>query len=237
MKIIISTAIVGTFLIANNSLGYYQAQQGRWISRDPLGDKVELDEQLKQAKSKDKKAELIRSSYLPSYLFVENNPIVFIDIDGLSQYGYGGGYGEIGRAIISNRNQPRTVETSGTLGAGGYYVFGGAGSVTSGTCCKSKKRYKYTVVKACTGMGIGAGIYNGAGGSISTSSTCPPELKVTVAAGFDNRGFLIGGEADLVSGNASGPGFGDLNFGATWKIVEVCTHTRTKFEEDGCCDE
>ena len=204
---------------------YYSPELGRWLNRDPIEEDGGYN----------------------LYVFVFNSPAYDVDVLGLSAYQAcldrceqrQGSRARRNRCRLNCQRRQRGRGTgSGTFGGSGYYVFGGGGSVTRGSCCQNKKKYKYTVVKACTGMGIGVSVDPlNLGGSVSGSSDCPPQLKVTVGAGIDIGGFLVGGEADVVSGDASGPGFGDANLGITWKFVEVCTHTRTRFEEDGCCDE
>jgi len=221
MRKLLFILVVATF--ACNSFAYYQTERGRWISRDPIEE----------------------TGGINIYGYVDNSPLNKIDHLGQDSWAsFPGNFispSDAGFQMAKYNAPPMPrypSTTSGTYGGGGYYVFGGSGSVTLGTCCENNKKYKYIVVKACTGMGIGASLDPlGLGGSVSTASDCPPELEVTVGAGLDVGGFVIGGEADLISGNTTGPGFGDANMGITWKIVEVCTHTRTLFEEDGCCDE
>ena len=59
---------------------YYNASTGRWLSRDPLGDKAFLDSHT--AEEADEK-EWEQQSLLPSYLFVHNNSVNRSDTLGL----------------------------------------------------------------------------------------------------------------------------------------------------------
>lgn len=60
-----------TIACSTNSFAYYQAEQGRWMSRDPIQEQGGINQ----------------------YNFVLNNPVLFYDLFGLRTYYIGGGNG------------------------------------------------------------------------------------------------------------------------------------------------
>ncbi len=75
-------------VLTSNCFAYYQAQQGRWISRDPLGEPVTMLKSYTQLKGDAR----ILSDVLPylmaeisDYRFVDSNPVNYYDYLGLQQ--------------------------------------------------------------------------------------------------------------------------------------------------------
>lgn len=233
--------------LASTSLAYYQAEEGRWMSRDPSAEKGGKN----------------------LYAFNYNNPVMYVDHTGKAPQLWSinpDGSGNYSPDIDWGEWDPMWGG-KGNLGLGdglgtdfslsGYCVFGGALEFDSGTCCQNKKKYKWKTAKACTGMGIGGGIKGvpsivSAVGvdSTSTGGDCPPSGSVvSVGTGGNLGGFNVGGEANIFDIPDNGPAglsdgsgnqgywMSDISLSATWKIVEICTTTRTEFEEIGCCDE
>jgi RHS repeat-associated protein len=61
---------------------YYNPSTGRWLSRDPIEEESFFVRYTKDLPPQDKKS-LAKASKKPSYLFINNNPILWIDILGL----------------------------------------------------------------------------------------------------------------------------------------------------------
>ncbi len=169
---------------AGNSFAYYQAQQGRWVSRDPLGEKVTLEKQLKQAKTHERKKELIAAAFQPTYLFVENNPIGYIDLHGLfvgdptmASYSISSGYA--GRNIEAVSSMPIS---NGPLFGGGELHVGGGWGLTVVSCCdeNDNKTHSYTFNKACVGLQLGA---SATGGTVQGISTCTKDAVLEQYSG------------------------------------------------------
>jgi RHS repeat-associated protein len=76
----------------NYGYRYYSTPLGRWLSRDPIGDKSFLASRIVESDSETADT-LGQESLQPAYLFSENNPIFMFDANGLvvvGIYGFGG---------------------------------------------------------------------------------------------------------------------------------------------------
>ena len=70
-----SLLLVTGLLVSQSALAFYESNFGRWINRDPIGEPG--FEKLRRAD------EINMSGRDNPYLFVENNPVAYIDAYGL----------------------------------------------------------------------------------------------------------------------------------------------------------
>lgn len=65
-------------VLTSNSFAYYQAQKGRWLSRDPIHEKGNVASKYEQPKILRPPANL--------YLYCANNPVIYYDKNGLAYF-------------------------------------------------------------------------------------------------------------------------------------------------------
>lgn len=69
-------------ILASNALAWYQSDQGRWLSRDPIQDEA-FRKQYSKGKSRAERLRFEREALEPSYVFARNNSIINYDPFGL----------------------------------------------------------------------------------------------------------------------------------------------------------
>lgn len=154
MKKMLFTLLVA--VCSSNSFAYYQAQQGRWMSRDPLGEiipesrisvvqgstaKMQVKEGYQQAfrgkVSNDPKVNLI-------YGFVSNNPINSFDLLGLRDCSHKSGYtpssNGCGPASPKWMNWAVPEGFFPSLGGYSFTPACNAHDICYGTCCSDKSK-------------------------------------------------------------------------------------------------
>lgn len=147
---------------------YYQPQTGRWLSRDPLGDAAFLSRHLRGMRRKEA-VRTIKESLKPLYTFVENNPVDWVDVLGLSQNYFHRGSccnksGKDEWALVSDSRTPGTIkdywkklkpgecvkasggwkcgiDCEGMTCKGGFYAI--AGFIEEGTCTDGPDQWPY----------------------------------------------------------------------------------------------
>ncbi|MCK9303878.1 MAG: hypothetical protein M0P27_00595 [Bacteroidales bacterium] len=77
--------ILGCLLGVHTVQAYYSPEQGRWLTRDPIGEHKFLTDFTKEKSEKDK-IHFNKVSREPAYLFVYNNPIRNFDYLGLDRW-------------------------------------------------------------------------------------------------------------------------------------------------------
>ncbi|MFZ0827175.1 MAG: hypothetical protein WAO02_07110 [Verrucomicrobiia bacterium] len=83
MKAIKKVILLGAvaFFAASNVQAYFDPSTGRWASRDPVGDLAFVQSHVGNSTAKFQ--QLQKQSLLPTYVFVQNNPVSMIDFWGL----------------------------------------------------------------------------------------------------------------------------------------------------------
>ena len=80
MKRLVVTLTIA--VLTNNVSAWYQPKQGRWLSRDPLGD-GSFRRQYTEGMSVQEKRFFASRALMPAYLYVANNPVSLFDPLGL----------------------------------------------------------------------------------------------------------------------------------------------------------
>lgn len=164
---------------------YYDSWIGRYLGPDPIG---------------------FQGSQVTVYNYVGNNPLKFVDPEGLW-----------------------------SAGVGFYYGPGGDASWNETICCKNNKTYKVKYIMACFGGGLGlfGKVPLGVGlGGVSSSTGCVKTgffFRRSFVFGVLEAG--ISGSLSRVSGDIS---FGVYGGETTWKICYNKVFSKKLVKE--CCD-
>lgn len=217
MKIIVT--VIASMVWTTTSFAYYQAEQGRWISRDPIGEKGGINLNA----------------------FVANDGINKTDNLGLTDMSLRtapGTYNPANPSAFSPTAPPSTG--SAGAGIGGYFVFGAEASYSKGNCCENKIKYDYSIITICTGLGVAASLgpdFPSASLNRNNSSKCPETRYYVklVGSAMAGVGYEAGGYADTLGpglhpthGLVMGP---EASIGVKYVF---CSDTVSK-QKTGCC--
>jgi RHS repeat-associated protein len=217
-------------------------REGRWLSRDLIGEKDGGNE----------------------YAYNKNS------LGGYDRLGLsccGGNWGDFGSLITSHflgesagcipppglvpnqstANEPCSGSAGVSLAA--YCVWGGSVSFESGICCQGGSRYRWVTMTTCVGLGVGAKLPTPDIPSVSKSGKgeCPSEGTVyTIGTGFDLPFGTLGARAETFGISPVDGGYcsrkgcdvkdvcdfyqPSVGLSLAWRFFDICSTSRIKFE-------